>query len=335
MVEADLYVAESKAWTDGSNFHPQRVAFEADSLLRSAELHDNELVLRWTDGVSGVVQVAELERRIQGDPLHAHARVPWARGKEWTVADWADVSTDDEALRSAMAALMSDGVLLVSGMDPEAGSAVALADRLGGMERSHLGESFRIHYSDDSRHIGEEMGEIPLHIDLVYRQRPPDFQVLHALRQIDGGGENVFVDIEHIERLLTDGARDLLEEVVLDFVATSSAVSFRGSHPVLHEDHDGRLRVAYNQYKVQFPVDTPPDYFEVFDQFRELIHRDDVTVDFLLPQDAAVVFDNRRVLHGRRAFSDARRDVIGCFASGDDIRNNLRVLEQRAGGGAA
>lgn len=326
-VEADLYVVEAKQWTDGANFHPQRVMVDPECQLRSAEIADDELRMTWTDGTVGAVGLADLERRLQGDPLGRYERTPWAAGKRWLTLGWDAFIHSDAALRTTLEALTRDGVVMISDVPPDVRSAIDIADRLGGLELSQLGESFRIHFAENSRHIGEEMGEIPLHIDLVYRQRPPDFQVLHALHQIDSGGENVFVDIDHVDRQLSDDQREWLRSVVLDFVATSGAVAFRGSHPVLHQDHDRRLRAAYNQYKVQFPVDTPADYFEVFDQFRDLIHRDESSVEFLLPEGHAVIFDNRRVLHGRRAFNDPRRDVIGCYASGDDLRCRLRSLE--------
>lgn len=71
VVEANLYVAESKAWTDGANFHPQRVLFDADSHLRSAAVSADELVVGWDDGFTGAVPLQDLEDRITGDPLGA------------------------------------------------------------------------------------------------------------------------------------------------------------------------------------------------------------------------------------------------------------------------
>jgi alpha-ketoglutarate-dependent taurine dioxygenase len=55
---------------------------------------------------------------------------------------------------------------------------------------------------------------------------------------------------------------------------------------------------------------------------------------FLIPQDGIVMFDNRRVLHGRRPVEDARRHVIGCFIDDDDLRSSYRLLRERSNGGS-
>ena len=50
---------------------------------------------------------------------------------------------------------------------------------------------------------------------------------------------------------------------------------------------------------------------------------------FLVPQDGIVIFDNRRVLHGRRPITDPRRHVIGCFLDDDDLRSTYRLLVEQ------
>ncbi len=324
--KSDLYETKSHGWTDGANFHPQDVAFDVERAVVNVALAGHWLELVWSDGTRTGIALDQLLVHLERDPLAALCRRPWLRPAEWSEVGFEQLMSDDTSLLEMLNALVRDGVVTVRDVPACVTSAPALATRMGGLERSHLGETFRVHHQANSTHIGEEMGEIPLHIDLVYRQRPPDYQVLHALTQVVAGGENIFVDVEHVVALLTPAETELLQSVELDFVALSETVHFRGRHPVLSIDPDKRLRVAYNQYKMQFPHGTPPEYFGAFASFQKHIHQSTNQVEFLLREGSAVLFDNRRVLHGRRAFDDPRRDVIGCFAAGDDVRSRLRGL---------
>jgi gamma-butyrobetaine dioxygenase len=324
--EAGLYDGTARRWTDGANFHPQAPIGVDQLRLVDAAVTPGALRVRWADGHVSVLGLADLVARLDEDPVNRLARRPWADAAGWTTYPLADLA-DDEVRRQLMESFFVDGVVFISGVPKTDRAILDVAGLLGGVEPSHLGEVFTIHRKERSQHIGEEMGEIPLHIDLVYRQRPPEVQVLHALTQIAEGGENVFVDIEQVALALDADVLEWLFTVGLDFVAASEQVHFRGRHRVLSIAADGRLQVAYNQYKVRFPLDTPHQFYEAFEAFRRTIHDPGITVTFQLPEDHVVVFDNRRVLHGRLAFTDPRRHVNGCFVSGDDLRSSYRMLE--------
>jgi|TARA_B100000524_G_scaffold299689_1_gene174305 trimethyllysine dioxygenase len=44
-----------------------------------------------------------------------------------------------------------------------------------------------------------------------------------------------------------------------------------------------------------------------------------------------LIFDNRRVLHGRYAFR-GRRNLIGCYLTADDWKGRLRLLRAKRHG---
>lgn len=329
---AGLYEETSRHWTDGANFHPQE-SREIDRLrVIDAAIDGGALQVRWADGHLSSLPIAELMARIDEDPVGRVTRRPWASSENWKTYSL-DALDDEEVQRQLLERFLVDGVVFISDVPKTDQAIVDVAGVLGRVEPSHLGDVFTIHRRERSQHIGEEMGEIPLHIDLVYRQRPPEVQILHALRQIESGGENVFVDIERVALELDSEVLQWLFAVHLDFVAASEQVHFRGRHRVLSIADDGQLQVAYNQYKVRFPIDTAQQYYDAFERFRRMIHDPGVNVTFRLPEDHIVVFDNRRVLHGRLAFSDPRRHVKGCFVSGDDLRSRFRMLEPDHAGG--
>lgn len=127
----------------------------------------------------------------------------------------------------------------------------------------------------------------------------------------------------------------MLAETLVEFVADSETVHFRGSHPILRFEHDGSFAgVFYNQYKLIIPPGAPAALYGAFERFREMIHSERYLYSVRLPESSITVFDNRRALHGRSSFSDGARHLIGCFANADDLRSRFRVLSRRIGAAA-
>jgi gamma-butyrobetaine dioxygenase len=66
-----------------------------------------------------------------------------------------------------------------------------------------------------------------------------------------------------------------------------------------------------------------------------MIHSERYLYTLRLPESSITVFDNRRMLHGRRGFNDGAQHLIGCFANADDLRSRFRVLARRRIGATA
>lgn len=332
--EAGLFEGTAAAWTDGANFHPQQeVASGRERIVRAAVTDGGEgLLVAWSDGREHRFEAAELRAAIDGDPAERVEKVPWTGERDWPAWDYEAIAGGDQPdeLRDFLEHYLRYGVVFLEGAPRDELALQRLAGAIARVEPSHLGDRFHLRLRPDPKHIGEVRAGIPMHIDLVYRQRPPAIQALHALEQIGAGGENELVDAYALVGQLDPADVHLLATTPVEFVARSSAVHFRGRHPILQFRADGTfVGTAYNQYKIVFPLDAAEDFYLAFERFRALMHDPRNVSAFLIPQDGIVMFDNRRVLHGRRPFGDARRHVIGCFLDDDDLRSNYRLLCER------
>jgi gamma-butyrobetaine dioxygenase len=205
------------------------------------------------------------------------------------------------------------------------------ATRFSAVQPTHLGETFRLRGTANASNLGETADAISLHIDLVYKQHPPDIQLLHVLKPADEGGENVFVDaLQVIEQLEKEDVR-LLRTTPVVFMAKSGTVDFRGVHTILAFDDSTRFQsVRHNEHKMVLPVETPIEFYRAFLRFRDIIERQENSLSIRLPADSMVIFDNARILHGRRSFKGVDRDVVGCFLSEDDLLSKWRLLKRAA-----
>lgn len=91
------------------------------------------------------------------------------------------------------------------------------------------------------------------------------------------------------------------------------------------------------------PVNTPRSFYESLEKFARLLDDPAVCVTRLLREGDAVLFDNRRILHGRTAFEDipgetaegkeehareggTNRWLKGCYLEEDPVLDRMRVL---------
>jgi gamma-butyrobetaine dioxygenase len=332
--KSDMYEDVAARWTDGANFHPRNFQ-PCDVPIVRAELADEgqALTVVWSNGDRCVFGARWLwEQAFLTDPVDLIEPIVWDSHSTFPEFDYDQImdACDDESLRQLLYGFFSYGLVFIRNTPKRPRQILTVAERLSTLQQSHLGEVFTVRPTPaaiESIHIGETSDEIPLHIDLVYKQRPPDIQLLHVLQQIDDGGANIFVDSFQILRQLDPADVALLRDVSVYFVARSETVHFRGLHPILAFEANNRfIGVHYNEYKIVFPVNTPKAYFSAFRAFRDLIRREENTHAIVLPVDTIAMFDNRRTLHGRRAFHSTKRHYEGCFISQDDMKSRYRVL---------
>ena len=88
--------------------------------------------------------------------------------------------------------------------------------------------------------------------------------------------------------------------------------------PIIEVDSEGRLRaVRVNSRSMEppeFANSDLADFYRAYRRFVGVLNRDDARIELSLGPGDLVVFDNRRVLHGRTAYSaGAGRHLRGCY----------------------
>ena len=73
------------------------------------------------------------------------------------------------------------------------------------------------------------------------------------------------------------------------------------------------------------------NYFNAIKVFKKFIEADDAVFELKLDPGTAVIFDNRRIVHARRAFENkgGKRWLRGAYLDNDVFRSRLRVLQEQ------
>ena len=106
----------------------------------------------------------------------------------------------------------------------------------------------------------------------------------------------------------------------------------RWDAPVITCDEYGRLRQVRFNNALMAPFEAPAgDVGRIYDALREfdaLARSPEAAVSVRLQAGDVLVFDNRRVLHGRSAFDPGggARHLFGLYVDADEWRSKLRKL---------
>ncbi len=214
--------------------------------------------------------------------------------------------------------------------------------------------------------------ELCPHQDLAYYESPPGMQLLHCVANGVGviGGESLLVDAmaaAYRLREVKPESFEILTRCPATFVKQrdGACMTYRTPHIVLAAEEevksfgyniDREIVAVWWSPPFEGPVFLPPGqvdgYYEAYADFEKMVNcfthdaiEDDdddeasqyateYTWERKLKPGEILVFNNRRMLHGRRGFSvsvgatveEGRRHLMGCYTNIDDTLNSYRLL---------
>lgn len=289
-----------------------------------------------------------------------------------TEIDYATLKTDpDKAKFQILDTVFREGAVLVTGATPDTKNlestvrnlALKLAKRI-----SHgllYGDIFHVRQIPNAHNIAYTMSPLPMHQDLSYYTSKPGLQLLHCVNHGGTvGGESMLLDglaaATEFRRLAPD-----LYQILLTYEATfvkqrdDADMVFRRPH--IEQDSAGIVTALHWSPPFEGPLaideNRIDDYFVAYTAFERMVndflpvdryllpipnslerqlieYSREFTVDRKLRQGDIMIFNNQRILHGRRSFSvdmdraTNGRHLVGCYTDLDETLNQYRLLRR-------
>ena len=331
-----------------SGLHPQThermldlLLLEETPELRSAEAGDEDLVLHYVDGHDSRMPLTLLKANCPGIPAKDPADVVRAHWRaDLTSAgiprySGPQILEDNQVLDAWMRATAKFGLTIVDGLGSDSAAGIAVAERIGFLRKTNFGTTFEVVSMPDPNNLAYTPISLPLHSDLPNQEVPPGFQFLHCLANEAKGGGSIFADgfaIANDLRANDPEAFHLLCKVPIPFRFHDRDYDIQVREPVITLDHEQRLaEIRYNAHIAaifDMPADIMPAYYRAYRAYMRLTRDPKYRLSFKLESGEMVVFDNRRVLHGREAFdpSTGHRHLHGCYVDRGEFLSRLRVL---------
>jgi gamma-butyrobetaine dioxygenase len=338
-----------------SAFHPQTeervldlLTLDPEPVLLDAERAGDEVILHFADGHVSRVPLALLFEHRPGcatkDPA---AIVPRLWRSDLTPASLpryaaAQLLENDGALRAWMQDTAAVGLSIVDGLDDRIDAGVEIACKIGFLRETNFGMTFEVVSKPDPNNLAYTAVTLPLHTDLPNQEVPPGFQFLHCLANEAEGGSSLFADgfaLAEDLRAKDAEAFRLLSEIAIPFRFHDADADIRTHAPVITLNGTGERAGTISEIRwnahiaatFDMPADVMPAYYRAYRAFMAMTRDPAYRLTFKLKAGEMIVFDNRRVLHGREAFNPATgfRHLHGCYVDRGEFNSRLRLLARK------
>jgi gamma-butyrobetaine dioxygenase len=332
---------------DGKNVDPmtgQRLynpsGLDAElSLISATETRPGEFAVVFSDGAQARFRADEILAELACGPADSDA-APVA----WTAAttlpdsiDWRDCAADAARLATLRAFLVS-GYVIFNHVPATPGAVLDVARRFGFPRETNFGVLFDVQSVPDACDLAYTSLPLDPHTDNPYRAPVPGIQLLHCLVNETPGGLSTLVDgMAVAEALRADdpAAFASLTSVNVRFRYTDAGTELVASRTLIELDADGTFAAIHYSPRLDFAPLLPLSELDRFYAARRrldgMLKSAEFERRFRLGDGDLMMFDNRRLLHGRTGFDPqtGRRHLQGCYIDADAPRSQYRILRRR------
>ncbi|KAL3670652.1 hypothetical protein V7S43_003842 [Phytophthora oleae] len=176
------------------------------------------------------------------------------------------------------------------------------------------------------------------HTDLCFSDSQPGVQFLHCLEfsadKIEGG-ESTIVDgyfvADKIRRENSEAFKVLTTQRIAH-VFSSEKHHFRFDGPVIRLDpvNGSALELRYNQALIAPLQNASKELYAALQLFAKETRSLDNLLHFRFKEGEMLVFNNRRMMHGRTAYNavNTRRHLEGCYLDFEEFQGRLKKLRE-------
>lgn len=335
---------------DAATRHPTsgqkyRTAVELDPATRitAAELDDGEIVVRFApDGHRTRFSPAWLDasalapRRRQAPLWVRDGLTLWHHGldADAIARPFDAVAAGGAALRDWLDLVASHGAAILRGGPIAPRTVERVTAWFGHVRETNYGRVFDVRRKADASNLADTGLGLEVHTDNPYRDPVPGLQLLHCLESAAEGGDSVLVDGFAAALALNERdpeAFETLRRTRLRFAYRDAAAVLEAESPILEVAADGELvAVRYNNRSLATPPMEPATaerFYRAYRAFAGILAEPARSTRFALRPGDLFIVDNRRVLHGRTAFTGAgSRWLQGCYADRCGLHSTRALL---------
>lgn len=145
----------------------------------------------------------------------------------------------------------------------------------------------------------------PLHTDNGYSKETPAIVSMYCLKQADTGGESLFVNMnklyEYLIKIYNEDINILYDSNAITYIKNNKQVK----KCVFYKENDNVTSISYSPFADAI-VGKTKRVEEIFLDILRYAHKSENQSQLLLKENEALIIDNGKLLHGRKAFQGER-----------------------------
>ncbi|RMJ23127.1 Gamma-butyrobetaine [Aspergillus sp. HF37] len=323
------------------------VAIPRDIAADSVQWDGRQLEVRWKTDIEGYTNhvtkySAEylFDRSVKkSDVGSLRFRVNWNKRKMAELQHWIsfeDYMNDDAKFAVAMRQLSILGMVFVKDIPDSREMVEKVATRMGPLRNTFYGPTWDVRSVPDAKNVAYTDKPLEFHMDLLYMNEPPGFQLLHCLQNSCEGGETLFSDTFQVERRMRNkypDDADQLAETELCYEYAHDYANYKNTWPVLNYTELKNNKILRNvNYSPPFQGHTSTATWRKMmermrkspsplGRFASILKSEQNVFETKLEPGQCVIFENRRVAHSRNQFnaSSGQRWLAGAYVDEDAL----------------
>jgi gamma-butyrobetaine dioxygenase len=311
--------------------HPSAAVVDAGGNLAVTWAHDGH-ISTFTPSWLRAYDYSNGARSVAAEPVLWDSTI----GDAMPTVAYAALVDDPAERRRFLAGFCRFGVGIFRDIPSQPGTVLELGDLLGEVRVTSWGRSFDVISMDDANSVAYTNLPLVLHTDEGYRDPAPSIQLQHFLRADASGGEATLVDGFKVAADLRAAAPEqfaLLASTSLHFHFADATAEHEHRGPVIELDTDGRVKaVRFSNHSAQpflMDADRMEPYYEAYRAFGRMRESSRYKLCLEMKAGDGYIVDNRRVMHGRTAFSSGgARHLQSCYIERDELVSRLAVLNR-------
>lgn len=320
----------------------------ADPRIHSATLRSGAVLVRWEDAAEPAsFDLNWLARHGSGNASHGSAEPEirtWLRGaslnaeRDFAWSTLPDLCASPANRLAWLDRLLQDGIAFMRGLPAHADTIFDAITPIGHLLETNYGKVFDVRSVPQPENLAYSDLGLGLHTDNPYREPVPGFQALHVMAASAEGGESLFADgfalAEHLRSAEPDAFK-LLTQTAVPFRYRSKDCELYAERPLIQLSCEGAIvAVHYNSRSIgplRLAAARMEPFYASYRKFAAMLHDPRFQLQLRLRDGDLVAFDNRRILHGRTAFSSARflRHLRGCYLTRDSVYSETALLRRK------
>lgn len=250
------------------------------------------------------------------------------------------VQQDDQACFEFLRTLRDYGIAIMRSDDKKPVGIETMAALIGDITESAYTRVFDLKPQPDAHTYGNTTQVIPPHTDEAYLHTPTGILILYCVNPAADGGESILVDGFQIANLLKQQNPQAYQvlctcQQTYHRIVPGEGMDFRTRARALNIDERGNLVGFRFHPRSMAPNDAPGELAKQLHsanfELSRLMLQQSNQLCFQLQAGDAVFFDNHRVMHSRKGFSDLNRHLQICNVSRDRFHQQVRMTAMQLG----
>lgn len=295
----------------------------------------------WDDVKQYMIPMRDLREPVLGKYFQA-GLVHWDKDimtKRAQSVDYNDYVKGGDAMWQVVRELSRTGLAFLHNVPEDPDSIEHITTTIAPIQSTFYGRTFDVRAKPNAENVAYTSASLGLHQDLLYLLSPPRIQILHYMANSCSGGESLFSDTDRVGRMLNYLAHHSSIVRSLSKHAIAYGYNANGSYyqrlrKVLCQTDAGEYLGMWWSPPFQSPKGSPNVNRTVVRSHQlleKLLNDPDAVYERKMKPGECVLFDNRRVAHGRKAFNaedGGSRWLRGAYISDEDFKSRLHFMPE-------